>query len=125
VEESIRWSSPVRHFMRAASSDYELRGQRIREGDWLMLCYLSGDRDEDVFEAPEEFRIDRSPNKQLAFGYGGHMCLGQHMARQEMRVFFEELLPRISSISLAGPAEHSKAVFVGGLKTLPIRFETV
>jgi cytochrome P450 len=124
VEESIRWSSPVRHFMRAASSDYELRGQRIREGDWLMLCYLSGDRDEDVFEAPEEFRIDRSPNKQLAFGYGGHMCLGQHMARQEMRVFFEELLPRISSISLAGPAEHSKAVFVGGLKTLPIRFET-
>jgi cytochrome P450 len=124
VEESIRWSSPVRHFMRAASSDYELRGQRIREGDWLMLCYLSGDRDEEVFEAPEEFRIDRSPNKQLAFGYGGHMCLGQHMARQEMRVFFEELLPRISSISLAGPAEHSKAVFVGGLKTLPIRFET-
>jgi hypothetical protein len=123
VEESIRWSSPVRHFMRTASTDYELRGQRIRAGEWLMLCYLSGDRDEDVFERPDEFRIDRTPNRQLAFGFGGHMCLGQHMARMEMRVFFEELLPRISSLSLAGEAEHSKAVFVGGLKTLPIRFE--
>lgn len=124
VEEAIRWTSPVRHFMRTATTDYRLRDQEIRAGDWLMLCYFSGDRDEDVFEDPFMFRIDRSPNKQLAFGFGGHMCLGQHLARMEMRVFFEELLPRIKSLSLTGKADHSKAVFVGGLKSLPIRFET-
>ncbi len=123
VEEAIRWTSPVRHFMRTASTDYRLRDQDIREGDWLMLCYLSGDRDEDVFADPFRFRIDRTPNKQLAFGFGGHMCLGQHLARMEMRVFFEELLPRIKSLSAAGDASHTKAVFVGGLKSLPIRFE--
>jgi cytochrome P450 len=123
VEESIRWSSPVRHFMRTATADYPLRGQNIQAGDWLMLCYLSGDRDEEVFHDPFKFKIDRTPNKQLAFGFGGHMCLGQHLARLEMRVFFEELLPRIKSISLAGTPEHSKAVFVGGLKSLPIHFE--
>ena len=123
VEEAIRWSSPVRHFMRTATTDYRLRGQDIRAGDWLMLCYLSGDRDEEVFKDPFAFQVDRTPNKQLAFGFGGHMCLGQHLARLEMRVFFEELLPRIKSLSLAGTAVHSKAVFVGGLKTLPIRFE--
>lgn len=124
VEESLRWSTPVRHFMRTAATDYELRGQRIKAGDWLMLCYLSGDRDEEVFEQPDEFRVDRTPNKQLSFGFGGHMCLGQHMARLEMRVFFEELFARVSSLELAGTAEHSRAVFVGGLKVLPIRFET-
>lgn len=123
VEEAIRWSSPVRHFMRTATTDYTLRGQDIRAGDWLMLCYLSGDRDEEVFKDPFTFQIDRTPNKQLAFGFGGHMCLGQHLARLEMRVFFEELLPRIKSLSLVGTPIHSKAVFVGGLKTLPIRFE--
>ena len=125
VEESLRWSSPVRHFMRTAATDYELRGQQIKAGDWLMLCYLSGDRDEEVFENPDEFRVDRTPNKQLSFGFGGHMCLGQHMARLEMRVFFEEFLAKVSSLELAGTAEHSRAVFVGGLKALPIRFATV
>lgn len=122
VEEAIRWTSPVRHFMRTASTDYRLRDQDIKSGDWLMLCYFSGDRDEDVFADPFRFRIDRTPNKQLAFGFGGHMCLGQHLARMEMRVFFEELLPRIESLSLAGTPSHSKAVFVGGLKSLPVSF---
>lgn len=123
VEEAIRWTSPVRHFMRTAAVDFSLRDQEIRAGDWLMLCYFSGDRDEEVFEEPFRFRIDRTPNKQLAFGFGGHMCLGQHLARMEMRVFFEELLPRIKTLAAAGKPEHSKAVFVGGLKSLPVRFE--
>ena len=109
--------------MRTAATDYRLRDQDIREGDWLMLCYFSGDHDEEVFADPFRFRIDRTPNRQLAFGFGGHMCLGQHLARMEMRVFFEELLPRIKSVSMAGDASHTKAVFVGGLKSLPIRFE--
>jgi hypothetical protein len=83
----------VKHFMRSATRDYELRGQTIREGDWLMLCYLSGNRDEEVFEDPFAFRVNRSPNRHLAFGYGAHLCLGQHLAKMEMRILFEELLP--------------------------------
>jgi cytochrome P450 len=123
VEEAIRWTSPVRHFMRSATEDYELAGQKIQAGDWLMLCYMSGNRDEDAFPDPFSFRVDRTPNKHVAFGFGGHMCLGQHLAKMEMRVFFEELIPRLRSLSLAGEPTHSKAVFVGGLKSLPIRFE--
>jgi cytochrome P450 len=122
IEEAVRWASPVRHFMRTAMVDYELRGQKIRAGDWLHLSYVSGNRDEAVFEDPDTFRANRQPNKQLAFGYGGHMCLGQHLARLEMKILYEELLPRIKSVELAGTPSYSKANFVGGLKSLPIRF---
>lgn len=121
-EEAMRWTSPVRHFMRTATEDYELNGQLIRKGDWLMLCYMSGNQDEAVFDEPRAFRVDRTPNKHVALGFGGHMCLGQHLARMEMRVFFEELLPRLTHLELAGTPQHAKAVFVGGLKTLPLRF---
>lgn len=121
VDEAIRWTSPVRHFMRTATENYALGGQEIKAGDWLMLCYFSGNRDEEVFPDPFSFHVDRTPNKHLAFGFGGHMCLGQHLARLEMRVFFEELIPRLRSLELAGEPLHSKAVFVGGLKSLPIR----
>ncbi|SFW64499.1 cytochrome P450 [Luteibacter sp. UNCMF366Tsu5.1] len=121
-EEAMRWTSPVRHFMRTATEDYELNDQLIRKGDWLMLCYMSGNQDEAVFDDPRAFRVDRTPNKHVALGFGGHMCLGQHLARMEMRVFFEELLPRLTGLELAGAPQHSKAVFVGGLKTLPLRF---
>jgi cytochrome P450 len=124
VDEAIRWTTPVQHFMRTAVEDYELRGRAIRAGDWLMLCYPSGNRDEEVFEAPSSFRIDRSPNRHLAFGYGAHLCLGQHLAKLEMRILFEELLPHIGTLELAGEPRRTETVFVGGLKTLPIRFTT-
>ncbi len=123
VDESIRWTTPVRHFMRSAAADTTLHGQAIAKGDWLMLCYPSGNRDEAVFEAPDEFRIDRSPNRHLAFGYGPHLCLGQHLAKMEMRILWEELLPRLKSVELAGEAKLSEANFVNGLKALPIRYE--
>ncbi|HEY2708002.1 MAG TPA: cytochrome P450 [Caulobacteraceae bacterium] len=123
VDESIRWTTPVRHFMRSSAFDTELRGVKIREGDWLMLCYPSGNRDEEVFEDPFEFRVDRSPNRHLAFGYGAHLCLGQHLAKMEMRILWEELLPRLKSVELAGQAKLSEANFVSGPKTLPIRYE--
>jgi cytochrome P450 len=122
VDESIRWTTPVRHFMRTAAADTELRGQAIAKGEWLMLCYPSGNRDEEVFEAPMEFRVDRSPNRHLAFGYGAHLCLGQHLAKMEMRILWEELLPRLKSVELAGEARLSEANFVNGPKTLPIRY---
>ena len=102
--------------------DTELRGRKIAEGDWLMLCYPSGNRDEEVFEDSFTFKVDRTPNKQLAFGYGAHLCLGQHLAKMEMRILWEELLPRLQSVELAGEPAMAQAAFVGGPKRLPIRY---
>ncbi|MDR3512827.1 MAG: cytochrome P450 [Caulobacteraceae bacterium] len=123
IEEAIRWTTPVKTFMRSAVEDTELAGRRIARGDWLMLCYASGNRDEAVFDEPQRFRAERTPNRQLAFGYGAHLCLGQHLARMEMRILYEELLPRLKSVALAGEGRMSLSTFVNGPKTLPIRFE--
>jgi cytochrome P450 len=123
VDESIRWTTPVRHFMRSAAQDTEVGGQKIAKGDWMMLCYPSGNRDETVFDDPDDFRVDRSPNRHLAFGYGAHVCLGQHLAKMEMRILWEELLPKLKSVELAGEAKLSQANFVNGPKTVPIRYE--
>jgi cytochrome P450 len=123
VEESIRWETPVKHFMRTATADAEVAGQAIAKGDWLMLCYPSGNRDEAAFADPYTFDITRSPNRHVAFGYGAHVCLGQHLARMEMRLFWEELLPRIRSVTLDGPASRWQASFVCGPKTVPLAFE--
>lgn len=123
VDESIRWTTPVKTFMRTATADTEVRGRAVKAGDWIMLCYASGNRDEEVFEAPDTFRIDRKPNRHLAFGYGAHLCLGQHLAKMEMRILWEELIPRLKSVELAGEAALSEAFFVNGPKRLPIRFE--
>jgi len=125
IDEAIRWTTPVKTFMRSATADTELAGRQIRQGDWLMLCYASGNRDEAVFEDAQTFKADRSPNKQLAFGYGAHLCLGQHLAKMEMRILFEELLPRLKSVELNGTPKQSMAVFVNGPKTVPIKFEMV
>ena len=122
VDEAVRWTTPVKHFMRSATADTELRGQKIAKDDWLMLCYASGNRDEEVFEDPFVFRCDRSPNRHVSFGYGAHLCLGQHLAKMEMRILFEEMLPHLKSIELAGPPKVSEAAFVNGPKKLPIRF---
>jgi cytochrome P450 len=123
VDESIRWTTPVRHFMRSVSQDTEVAGRPVKKDDWFMLCYPSGNRDETVFDDPLEFRVDRSPNRHLAFGYGAHLCLGQHLAKMEMRILWEELLPRLRSVELAGAAQLSEANFVNGPKKLPIRYE--
>ncbi|MDI1266213.1 MAG: cytochrome P450 [bacterium] len=123
VDEAIRWMTPVKHFMRSATSDTELGGRKIAKGDWLMLCYASGNRDEDVFEEPYRFRADRKPNRHVAFGYGAHLCLGQYLAKLEMKILFEELLPKLKSISLDGEVKMTQAYFVNGPKKLLIRFE--
>jgi len=122
VDESIRWTTPVKHFMRSATAPYELRGRQIEAGDWFWLAYPSGNRDEEVFEAPDAFRIDRNPNRHLAFGYGAHLCLGQHLAKLEMRILWEELIPRLEMLELAGEPKLATANFVGGPKRLPIRY---
>jgi hypothetical protein len=123
VEESIRWETPVKHFMRTATADTEVAGKAIKKGDWLFLSYPSGNRDEAVFEDPYAFKADRTPNKHVAFGYGAHVCLGQHLARMEMRVLWEELLPRLKSVELNGTPMRTQANFVSGPKSVPIRFE--
>ena len=122
VDEAIRWTTPVKHFMRSATADTELRDRQIRKGDWLFLSYPSGNRDEEVFDEPDAFRVDRKPNKHLAFGYGAHVCLGQHLAKMEMRILFEELFSRLQSLALNGEPKRSAATFVGGPKSLPIRY---
>ena len=125
IEEAIRWSVPVQHFMRSAREDVELGGQTIRAGDWLMLNYVSANRDEAVFNDPFAFNPYRNPNPQISFGHGAHVCLGQHLARMEMRILMEELLPHLASIELAGEPARVESVFVGGLKRLPVRFGKV
>jgi len=123
VDEMIRWVTPVKHFMRTATEDYVLRGTTIKAGESVLLSYPSGNRDEDAFVDPFGFDVGRSPNKHLAFGFGVHYCLGAMLARMELRAFFRELLPRLSAVELAGEPKWMKTIFVGGLKTLPIRFE--
>lgn len=122
LEESIRWVTPVKHFMRTATADAEVRGQKVAKGDWLMLSYPSGNRDEDIFDDPFAFKVDRSPNKHVAFGYGAHVCLGQHLGRMEMRCLWEELLPRLQSVELAGTPRRMEASFVCGPKSVPISY---
>ena len=122
VDEFIRWSTPVKHFFRTATVDVELHGHAIRAGDNLMMCYPSANRDEAVFDDPFAFRVDRAPGRHLAFGYGPHLCLGQHLAKMEIRILFEELLARIDKIELAGEPRFTASTFVSGLKRLPIRY---
>jgi len=118
----VRWTSPVIQFCRTPKQDVVLRGQRIRAGENLCLFYPSANRDEDVFDAPFEFRIDRSPNPHLGFGIGEHFCLGANLARLELRVIFRELLRRLASVELAGSVSRLRSSFVGGIKAMPIRF---
>ncbi|MGE2730082.1 cytochrome P450 [Mycolicibacterium vaccae] len=122
VEEMIRWTTPVKEFMRTAAADTEVRGVPIKAGESVYLAYVSGNRDEEVFDDPFRFDVGRDPNKHLAFGYGVHFCLGAALARMEMNSLFSELLPRLESIELAGAPELSATTFVGGLKHLPVRY---
>lgn len=123
VEESIRWETPVKHFARTATADTEFAGQKIAKGDRLMLCFASGTRDEEAFTDPFEFDIERTPNRHVAFGYGPHLCLGQHLARMEMRILWEELLPRLASVALDGPVVQAEKTGISGPRSVPIRYE--
>lgn len=122
AREMIRWVSPVRHMMRTTTRDIELRGRQIKAGENLCLWYPSANRDNGAIADPDRFNIERDNRNQLAFGYGGHMCLGQHLAVLEVEMFFSELLPRLKHIELASEPAGVQAVFVGGLKSMPVRY---
>jgi cytochrome P450 len=121
VEEFLRWASPVYHFRRTATRDVELGGKHIREGDKVVLWFAAGNRDEDAFVDPHRFDVTRSPNDHLTFGKGGpHFCLGNTLARLEIRVMFEELLRRLAGVRLAGDVRRVRSNFVNGIKELPV-----
>jgi cytochrome P450 len=122
VDEMIRWVTPVKEFMRTATADAGVGGVTVKEGEAVLLSYPSGNRDEEVFADPFQFDVGRDPNKHLAFGFGVHYCLGAALARMETRALFAELLPRLESIELTGPAEYTATTFVGGPKHLPIGY---
>src|SRR6478736_3701446 len=122
VEEMVRWTTPVKEFMRTAAEDTTVRGVPIAKGESVYLAYVSGNRDEEVFDEPFRFDVSRDPNKHVAFGYGVHFCLGAALARMEMNSLFSELIPRLESIELTGEPELAATTFVGGLKHLPIRY---
>lgn len=122
VEETIRWATPVQQFVRSATQDYEIHGKTIRKGDLVYLSYLSANRDETAFEDPFTFNIHRSPNRHVGFGFGGHICLGIHLARMEMVALWKAILPRLKLVELAGTPRTAESEFVCGPKSVPIRF---
>lgn len=123
VEEMLRWTAPVRHFMRTAQSDVEIGGAPVAKGDWLYLSYLAANLDPSVFEEPLRFDVTReNADQHIAFGYGIHFCLGAQLARMELRSLFGHLVPRLGSLELADKPTTAKTTFVGGHKTVPIRY---
>jgi cytochrome P450 family 142 subfamily A polypeptide 1 len=124
VEEFLRWVTPIVNFRRTATRDVELHGEKIREGDSVLLLYGSANRDEAVFDHPERFDIGRHPNNHVAFGFGTHFCLGASLARLEIRVLFEELLRRLPDVRLAdgAVAVRTPSAFIRGIASLPVEF---
>jgi cholest-4-en-3-one 26-monooxygenase len=124
VEEMLRWVSPIKNMARQMTKDVEFEGQTLRKGQKLLLLYPSANRDERVFDRPDEFDITRSPNDHMAFGFGAHFCLGNRLARVELSVMFDRLLERLPDLALAEDAEPPKraANFVSGYETMPVVF---
>jgi cytochrome P450 len=121
VEEFLRWASPVYHFRRTATQDVELGGKQIKEGDKVVLWFGSGNRDEDVFTNPYDFDVTRPDNDHVTFGKGSpHFCMGNALARMEIQIMFEQLLPRLAGIRLAGDVARVRSNFVNGIKHLPV-----
>jgi cholest-4-en-3-one 26-monooxygenase len=122
VEEMLRWVTPVMYFRRTATRDTELHGVPVKENDKVVVYYTSANRDEDVFPDPFAFDVGRTPNDHLAFGVGQHFCLGNSLARLEIRAMFEELIKRVPDIELAGTVRRLRSNFINGVKSIPVRY---
>jgi cytochrome P450 len=120
VDEMLRWWTPVMTFRRTATEDCSVGGQRIRAGDKVVVSFTSANRDEAVFDSPDDFDIRRQPNPHLVFGHGPHFCLGAHLARTQMRALFAEVLARTSSLRYAGEPSYLRSNFQRGVKRLPV-----
>jgi len=124
VEEMLRWVTPIKNMARTATRDVELAGQHIAEGQELLLLYPSANRDESVFDHPDEFDVARSPNPHVAFGFGAHFCLGNQLARLELKVMFERLVDRLPDLTVAddAPPPLRQANFISGIEAMPVTF---
>jgi cholest-4-en-3-one 26-monooxygenase len=125
VEEMLRWVSPIKNMNRTATHDVELGGETIRAGQQILLLYPSANRDEEVFDDPEAFDIARTPNPHIAFGFGAHFCLGNQLARLELKVMFERLLVRLPDLHLAADGSElprRPANFISGIERMPVEF---
>jgi cytochrome P450 len=124
VEEFLRWASPVYHFRRTATRDVELRGKQIKAGDKVVMWFASGNRDEEVFADPYRFDVTRTSVDHLTFGKGSpHLCMGNALARMEIRLMFTELIPRLTSIELNGEVTRVRSNFINGIKKFPVRVQ--
>lgn len=122
VMEAIRWTAPVKHFMRTVTQEYIIHGTKLSPGDHVLLSYGAATRDTDAFDGAQSFQIDRMPNNHLAFGHGPHMCLGQYLAKLEIELFFKALFEQIETIEQVGDAIYTEALFVSGIRSLPVRY---
>jgi cholest-4-en-3-one 26-monooxygenase len=123
IEEILRWATPVLHFRRTATQDYELGGKQIKAGDKVVIWHISANRDETVFDDPFTFDIERSPNDHIAFGGGGaHFCLGANLARMELNLIFTEILERLPDMTSDGETQYLRSNFIGGIKHMPVAF---
>ena len=123
TDEMLRYCAPVMYFRRTATADTMLGGKEIRAGDAVVLWYISGNRDENHFDAPDEFRVDRTPNEHIAFGgRGPHFCLGANLARSEINKLFVQVLTRLENLELAGDVSRLRSNFINGIKHMPVTF---
>ena len=124
AEEILRFGSPTMHFRRTATHDLQIHDTTIKQGDKVVVWFVSGNYDEEVFAGADRFDVGRDPNPHMAFGSGGpHVCLGAHLARLEVRVMFEEMVPRLRSLEITGPIERLRSNFINGIKHMPVRVE--
>ena len=123
VEEVVRWSTPVNYMKRTAMADATVAGQPVKEGDFLVLFYASGNRDESVFDLPHDFDIGRHPNRHLGFGWAEHYCLGAHLARASTQALIKQLAERVIEIEPAGPIVRTESNLIVGAKKLPVRYK--
>ena len=123
VEELLRWVSPIKNMARTVTRDVELHGEKLREGEQVILMYPAANRDPAVFDDPDRFDVRRDPNPQLAFGFGPHFCMGAALARLELKVMFSELLRRLPDLHLAGdPLPRRASNFISGPEAMPVAF---
>lgn len=122
ADEFVRLAAPVKHFLRTPVRDVEIAGVRVKAGETIMLAFSSAARDERHFTNADGVTVDRPVNQHLAFGYGPHVCLGKHLARMEIEVFFRRLLPRLQQIERTAPVQYTEGGFVSGIKKMPVRY---
>jgi cholest-4-en-3-one 26-monooxygenase len=125
TEEMLRYCAPVMYFRRTATADTTLGGKDIKQGDAVVLWYISANRDESHFDSPDEFRIDRTPNEHIAFGgRGPHFCLGANLARSEINKLYLQVLTRLQGLELAGDVSRLRSNFINGIKHMPVTFKS-